>query len=106
MSELAWELDGLRLRVTVPADSGVGDDQPPAAFLWASAIAKRASTGQVIAADDVTLDGLTVLGVWPGGGNGLSAGPWQIQMRAGASEATARTIFDDAVTIRPSIRLP
>ena len=104
MTDRVWELDGLRLQVTVPADSGAGDDQPPTEFLWASAIAKRASGATVVAADTVTPDGLTVLAVW--GASDLTAGVWQIQVRAGASEATASTIYDKVVTLLPSIRLP
>lgn len=100
---MAYELDGLRLRVTVPATAGTANDPLPAAFVWASAMAKRASSAQVIAGTATPAD-LSVLSVWPA--DALEAGVWRVQVRAGASEGAARTVFDEDVTIQRTLRLP
>lgn len=100
---MAWELDGLRIRVTVPTTEETVTDPLPVAFGWASAIAKRVSGAQVVAGM-ATPSELSVLCIWPPGA--LDAGVWRIQVRAGASEATARTLFDSDVTIQRSLRLP
>jgi hypothetical protein len=98
---MAWELDGLRIRVTVPQTEDTATDPLPVAFGWASAVAKRVSGTQVITGI-ATPSELSVLCIWPP--DALEAGGWRIQVRAGTSEATARTLFDAEVTIQRSLR--
>lgn len=96
---MAWELDGLRLKILAP--TALPDDPLPDAFGWAAAVAQREPVGPPVAGSAVPT-GLEVLCVWPA--DALRAGAWRVQVRAGATEAAARTIYDAPITIRPSLR--
>lgn len=96
-----WERDGLRLRVMAP--TATVDDPLPAEFGWVSAIARRTPTGPSVAGS-ATADGLDVLCVWAGGT--LTAGRWRVQVRAGETEASARTIYDGTVTMLQTLTVP
>lgn len=96
-----FELDGLRLKVTV--SGGTADDPLPVSFGWASAIASRvaASTAQVVGT--AAPSGRDILCTWAA--DALSSGVWMIQVRAGETEATARTVYSEPVTIHDSLRV-
>ena len=95
-----YELDGLRIRVNV--SGGTLTDPLPASFAWASCVASRVA-GQTVIAGTAAPTGLSVLCTWPA--DALASGMWQIQVRAGASEATARTVYDEAVRVGDSLRV-
>lgn len=95
---MAFELDGLRLKVTVAG--GTVDDPLPASFGWASALASRAGS---TVAGTATPTGTDVLCTWAP--DALAAGAWLVQVRAGANQGSARTVYSETITISDSLRV-
>ena len=88
-----YDKDGLRLRINL---SEADPSDPMPAFGWASAKAKDTRSAGVISGT-ATPSGASLLCVWAP--DALAAGIWRVQVRAGATEAEARVVFDEDVTI-------
>ena len=89
----SYDKDGLRLRVNV---TEIDPSDPLPVFGWASAKAKEAR-GAAVISGSATPEGASLLCVFAP--DALAAGIWRVQVRACATEAEARVVFDEDITL-------
>jgi hypothetical protein len=88
---VAFEADRTTVTVNVPL--------PAPVLAWSEAIVKRGTTRLV--ASTLIVAPRTVIVTIPSAS--MTAGLWKVQVRAGATEAGAQTVYDGNISVRDSI---
>lgn len=91
VSIITYEDDQTVITVEVPSTSPT--------LAWSEATVRRGST-TVVVSTSITVP-RTVVATVPA--DALTPGLWKLQVRAGATEAQAQTVYDGAIEVRGSI---